>query len=399
MRNYKYKYLWLLVLLLTGLVGPFAHALKFRYIEFEILKLPVWRFYEAEEDVVGYYPGGGLWPEGCLPDKGAEYVVSANEEFRKTRLGRKYPSEELEEGAEEVEIHHPKVRFLVDEPSNLPDLPSHPSAKAAPELAADSIAQILAAKPANMLMDPQNFLHGQRVNDILRFLELQSEQSKFDIYTVVLGRNQSVSAIDLFEVHEKWFGENYAALLLYHVNAPERTKLILGDNVPEGAAEKLVKQIVSKTSNAKLPEDQLENLAIELSIQLFGLAVEMDRPEPVEVVEPVIEVIQLDILPQPQSPPEPVAVVALKRPVGPVEGKPENSLIGTKVADGSLVTSIMRISCSIIAIAIFVWLAGWVLRRRTDAEPITFPTCPPQPRLSGEFSGGTFYGMDLNPSD
>jgi len=347
MRISSHTFLTVLVLFFIGATCSSVHAFKFRYIEFEILTLPVWRYHEADQDTVGYYPGGGLWPDGLLPEKGADYIIAANEEFRKSRLERKYPVAEMEEEPVEEEIYDPEVRYLVDTNDELPELPVANQIDSLSELPEDVLKQILADRPTDRVMDPQNFLQGQRVNDIMRFLEVQSSQASFDIYTVVLPENQTLPETDLQELHQRWFGDDYSALIVYHVNAPGQTRLLLGDRFQASVVEKLTNQITVVAAEMPAPEDQLEALAIELSIQLYG----MERPDLIAtVVEPIaqpeemtfsavtaspeviekieliedfemVEEAELRPVAQIQTPEE--TIFTLNRPIGPVEVQKE----------------------------------------------------------------------------
>ena len=417
------KFSFSLIVLTLGFASA-VRGLDFEYLEFEILTLPVWRYYEAEEDTAGYYPGGGLWPEGTLPKKGGiAHVVKADEEFRKARLWRKYPSLEPKEGGEEVQVPIPKVRYLASETDEiLPELPSHESvAEELPELTAAEIDELIGQKPEQMLIDPQGLINGQRANDIMRFLEFHSEQAKFQIYALVLGENQQLpESVNLDQVHEDWFAETKTALLIYHQNAPLKTRVILGQKisvqVEPGFVYSLIENSIAGRMESEDSADQLEKIAIELSIQLFGLESHLNRPKtPVKVEEAPLVAAEFGPQNQPiEAATEPTEFLfPLTTPIEPIAFEQDPKLakwsnawasvagfFKTNIENGRFVKWIVTCSCIVLGLAVCWLFWNFLARRRAEHQPsYHFPACTPQQRLGGQYCGGTFIEMSFNLDD
>ena len=71
--------------------------------------------------------------------------------------------------------------------------------------------------------------------------------------------------------------------MAYFLAHPERTEIVYGENVTEKLPQKVFEQIfkncVQEAQVAETPFDQVERLAIELSIRLYWLAKTLKREE------------------------------------------------------------------------------------------------------------------------
>ncbi len=145
-------------------------------------------------------------------------------------------------------------------------------------LTPELIKEYFARRPPQFLVDPQHLLTEQKINDLERFLEYHSEESPFDIYLMVFGPNQTVpDEISLAAKHQEWFGgKENAVLVAYRMMEPDKTAIEMGSKVrsslPESAFQKVFDHCVGEATVASIPADQLERLAIELSIRLYWVS-------------------------------------------------------------------------------------------------------------------------------
>lgn len=142
----------------------------------------------------------------------------------------------------------------------------------------------LRQRPLDFLVDPLALLTEQRSNDVSRFLEYHSEEAPFDICLMVLRENERIpEGTSLAELHQKWFGDERVALVVYPFGQPRKTQFEFGPAVRDRVSSTVVGRIeqscVAEAAVGADPSDQVEKLSIELSIRLYWLGRILDRPQ------------------------------------------------------------------------------------------------------------------------
>lgn len=340
--------------------------------------LPSWK---SDGATVPYFPGGGLWPDASLPKGGVAYIEKVLAPSSETEVAKTVPTEYVVLREEPGDIVAPFEG--VEESSDLPPIDEALQ------------KQFFGSKPTEYLIDPQGLVTEQKANDVLRFLEMHAEESRFVIYPVVLGKNQTVpDAIDLKQIHREWFGDRLAIMVVYHYLEPDSLEIVynesLAPKIPATVFHKIRQNCVGEAKLADNGPDQLEKITIELSIQAFWLEKLMDR-EPLTIRLPAEETQVAVHAPAPiiepvEAPVEIEEVFALPKPDPAPE--PESNLIRIIVVGSS----------SILLLAVLLFLRELVVSRLSrKQEPILFPSFPGQPRLGGEFTGGAFIGISYDP--
>lgn len=342
-------------------------------------ELPEW---DSAGESSHWYPRGGLWPEGALPEGALAYFKAKS--VRKTRP---VPTEYI---------------VLKEETNPVQDLGNLEAQDDLPPIGSKLQNQFFGQRPTRYLIDPQHIITEQKANDVLRFLEIHAEDSRFAIYPVVLGRNQTVPEdVDLPQLHKDWFGGEPTLLFAYQVRVPDSLRIIYNDDVavkiPKAVLAKIRDHCVSEAKLADNGADQLEKIVIEMSIQAFWLEKLMDRapsePEVTVVPEEVTAIpkISEEIRPRVVAEIEPVAVE--KPAVSPYRDQ-----IDAVVTPG-LIRALIIGSSAILFLAMILFLKTFVSRRKNNGpEPVLFPGYHRQERLGGEFSGGTFVGLSYDPA-
>jgi len=196
----------------------------------------------------------------------------------------------------------------------------------------------------------------------------------------------------LEKLHGSWFGENPSVLMVYHRERPELTKLVYNTSVTAAFEKTVFDRIMQNclregaaTENAP---DQVEKMAVELSIQLYWLTRLLER----QVTDR-------------NSSAEGTAVAEAGKSVSGAPNVLREDAPGLFPEGGSVKWMQMAAkSVVLLAIVLIAGLIGWAVMwfwRRDSAggKPLLFPDCETVPRLGGEFSGGGFVGMSFEIGD
>ncbi len=385
------------------------------------VELPAWD--EASEASV-YYLGGGLWPKNLIPDVTAadqqpggettatEPVVAAVgtttvqiDFVGPPAPGRPQPQPIVitiadasqakfygPQGAADEgrggELSMQRVRENPDGTFYVPEeIVEEEAYEPLPPLEGELADLYFAHAPVDYLIDPQRLLTEQKSNDIMRFLEFHADESKFRIFVMAIGENQKVpDDVNLDELHEKWFSDNPTVLMLYYREKPELTELVFNSNVrntlPASVFERIRQNCLREGAVADLAPDQVEKMAIELSIQLYWLsrliASENKDRATINAAATVHE-----LMASPDAP-------ELLREYAPGIFIDESG----KVL--SFIVTLVFILGGLALVGTIAWVAMWWRGREVvSGEPLLFPEIQIARRLGGEFSGGAYVGMSF----
>jgi hypothetical protein len=242
--------------------------------------------------------------------------------------------------------------------------------------------------PVEFLIDPQHLLTEQKSNDIQRFLEFHSDEAEFDIFVMVLGEKQTVPEdTDLKALHAQWFADRPTLLMLYYREHPDLTELVVNDRIssalPVTVMAQVRENILREGSATDHAPDQVEKMAIELSIQLYwvGRLLEQGSKEGREL-----------------------AATGSAREMAASADAPEvlrefapQFFLSEKV---KAVPYLLFVMLGLLAFAGggMLWAAWrwWQERERIGGRALLFPHFQITPRLGGEFSGGSYVGMSFD---
>jgi hypothetical protein len=318
-------------------------------------ELPSWKSEHAGRP---YFPGGGLWPIEPAQKKHKTAPETKAAENEQPVLKRDYVILRKKDIAP---IGGGAVR---DIPDDLPPLDS------------DLYQKYFASSPSQFLIDPQNLMTEQKANDVLRFLEFHAQQSGFVIYGMVFGKNQVLPEHhDWSQLHHKWFNGANSILVVYHLQNPESLQLYFNPSIISQLPESVVSRIRSCcVAEARLADDgpdQFEKIAIELSIQAFGLE-KLQARSPISK-KPVLS--HTTILPSP----------------APLRNS-DSSLVSP-----ALIKSLIIGSTGILLLSLVFFLMQSISTQRLrQQQPILFPGLPKQERLGGLHCGGTYIGISFD---
>lgn len=367
-------------------------AISFRVVsEFEVLTLPFWYMADGPK---GYYPGGGLFPEACLPKGGADYIAKMEKE--------KLPKV-------------PKVNMLDLEPQGLDVLPSR-LVLDLPEIEGELADYYIGQKPVEHLIDPQQLIDPKVANHILRFLENHSASADIDIFVFVLGGLQELPAdVDMVQLHQEWFTDRPAVTMIYRFDQLSNTELIYNTDF----ANRLPTEVFMEIGQACMAEvegvydvaDQLEKFTLELGIQTFRLQSLYEKAPILEEVQPIApESLIADVEPTIQDDLELANVESMPALVESVD---EELTLATaslhekllhlreqKLGRWIAITSCLLLIVSIaLAIRLLTCRDPFSRRREATLENVpetVFPEFESQPRLGGQRSGGRFVGVSFD---
>lgn len=370
------------------------------------VEMPEWN--EATE-ATGYSLGGGLWPGGLLPgedsESGEEGEVAEAGSAEKIEENPVANREDLEffgpaEGTEPLPTEVaaaspvPGVGLREQAGSDLPGSGEAVAEEAEPLPPIEGELQDLYFEhsPVEFLVDPQRLLTEQKSNDIKRFLEFHSDESPYHIYVFVVGESQKIpDEVDLQQLHREWFSDNPTVMMVYYREAPDMTEFVYNDSVtsslPGSVFERIRQNCLREGAATDLAPDQVEKMAIELSIQLYWLSrlreAETSGTQEITADTPVHE------LPASEDAPE------LLREYAPGIFLEES---GRKVV--SIILTALLIVGAVVAFAAAGWVVLWWRGRdRVSGGPLIFPSFHVVPRLGGEYSGGGFVGMSFEVND
>lgn len=372
------------------------------------VEMPEWG---EPTEAAAYQLGGGLWPTGILGEAEEESteaeteIVKAPEAKEGETVADATVSKEqalkFYGPAGEVDSTEPiTADTAVKAPEAGPEsvgeglkFPDEEPAQEAPVEALPPLEGKLADTyfehaPMDFLIDPQRLLTEQKSNDIKRFLEFHSDESEFHIYVMVFGETQEIpDDVNLRQLHKEWFSESPTVMMLYYREHPEITEFVYNDNVssslPKSVFDRIRQNCLREGGATDLAPDQVEKMAIELSIQLYWLS-RLMKHETKEGQQLAAET-ELHEMPASADAPE------LLREYAPGIFLEEK---GRKVL--SMIFTTLLILGTVLAVAAVGWCVMWWRNRdRVAGKPLLFPSFEIIPRLGGEYSGGGFVSMSF----
>ena len=370
------------------------------------VELPSW----GSGDAPGAYPlGGELWPTSLLPERAADSatsdpaeapgaVAAAGVEIHGPPApGRSTPQPSRfygPDGLAETTGSDPSLQRVRENPDGTFTFPDEMEEEEAyeplPPLEGELADLYFAHAPIDYLVDPQRLLTEQKSNDIMRFLEFHADESKIRIFVLAIGENQTLpEGVDLQELHREWFSDDPAVVMLYYREKPEMTELFFNesirDSLPKSVFDRIRQNCLREGAVADFAPDQVEKMAIELSIQLYWLSrlleSEAKGETPLASASGVHEMMASADAPE------------LLREYAP------GIFIDESGRMISLVLTFVFVLGGLAAVGSFGWiLMWWRGREGVSGEPLLFPEFRMARRLGGEFCGGGFVGMsfDLN---
>ena len=187
---------------------------------------------------------------------------------------------------------------------------------------------------------------------------------------MVLRENERIpEGTSLAELHQKWFGDERVALVVYPFGQPRKTQFEFGPAVRSRVSSTVLGRIeqscVAEAIVGADPSDQVEKLSIEMSIRLYWLGRILDRPQTMTEAEAEAAADQ--------------------------QRTADNN--GTSLAGGLLAGRAMQWWWLFVG-ALFSVMAGgflrWFFRRNSLAgEPMFFPDREQAVRLGGPCAGGS----------
>ena len=358
------------------------------------VELPEW---DDPTGATGYILGGGLWPKGLVTEEGSTTTppavagtVAADGTATVTTPGavQFYGPQGSVEGGAVPPGGRPSLIEKPDGTFVVPQVAVEEEAyEPLPPIEGELKDLYFAYAPVDFLIDPQRLLTEQKSNDIKRFLEFHSDESKFRIYVMALGEDQKIPAdIDVQALHKKWFSDAPTVLMLYYREKPQLTQLVFNesvrDSLPKSVFDRILQNCLREGGMTELAPDQVEKMAIELSIQLYWLSRLMESENKDE--RSIAAASSVHELMASSDAPE------LLREYAP----------GIFIDDSSKVISLIFTAVVILGCLAVLGLIGWIIlwwkgRENVSGEPLLFPEFTISPRLGGEFSGGGFVGMSF----
>lgn len=361
------------------------------------IELPEW---EAEEDQ--FVLGGGLWPAESAPgeiENSENVIVSSTTDDQPidTTPGAPPPIVNSPGRAEDLAaLTRPSILgtggvalrpvegLRVPTPMLMPLRIEEVITSELPPIEGNLRDRYFALAPIDHLVDPQQLLTEQKSHDIERFLQYHAEEAEFDICLLLFGGTQEIPEdLSLEQKHREWFGNQPIVTVAYFLAHPERTEIVYGENVskalPKNAFEEIFKYCVREAQVAETPFDQVERLAIELSIRLYWVAKTLERDAAGELTG----------VPADRENPE-------------WEGGPV--VLGSAAPGDFLGTNLGRFPWVLTGISGAMLLGAiggiwwWWRRDSLAAKPMLFPELEVPSRLGGAFSGGGYVGISFNVS-
>lgn len=378
------------------------------------VELPAW---DDATDAGAYHLGGGLWPTSLIPSQEAAEAqaaatAEAGEEGASPALaetGAAAPAAEGDSvvapgatpgpaqfygpagGEVAVGASDPSLQRVRENPDGTFFVPEEVVETEAfeplPPLEGELADMYFATPPVDFLIDPQRLLTEQKSNDIMRFLEFHADESPIRIFVMAVGENQKIpEGIDLEDLHEKWFSDSPTVVMLYYREQPQLTELVFNasirDSLPKSVFDRILQNCLREGAVADLAPDQVEKMAIELSIQLYWLSRLMKQEgtdeQKLSAASSVHELMASRDAPE------------LLREYAP----------GIFIHERSKALSIAVTLIIVLGALTLFGFAGWIVlwwraREGVSGEPLLFPDFRIAKRLGGEFSGGGFVSMSF----
>jgi hypothetical protein len=381
------------------------------------LDLPEW---ESAEESGTYYLGGGLWPKSLIPDAtaaaeqpgapaegsgetpalvntGIEFVgppapgrnpIAAAAPATATSPAQFYGPAAGTEGIAASDPSLQRIRENADGTFTVPEeVVEEVAYEPLPPLEGELADLYFAHAPVEFLIDPQRLLTEQKSNDIMRFLEFHADESKIRIYVMALGENQKVPAdVNLEALHQKWFSDSPAVLMLYFREKPELTQLVFNESIrnslPKSVFDRILQNCLREGAVADLAPDQVEKMSIELSIQLYWLSRLMEQENKndpsLAAASTVHEMIASEDAPE------------LLREYAP------GIFIDERGKTLSVILTFVFVLGGLAVIGCVAWIVMWWRgRENVSGEPLLFPDFRIARRLGGEYCGGGFVSMSF----
>lgn len=376
------------------------------------VELPVW---DGATESESYYLGGGLWPKALIPDETAAARApgaageaapgvapdgtilpaatdSGTPDPAAPGAPRFYGPQGLADGTTAPPGTRPPVIENPDGTFVLPEeIVEEEAYEPLPPIEGELSDLYFAHAPVDFLIDPQRLLTEQKSNDIKRFLEFHSDESDFRIFVMALGETQTIPEdIEIEALHEKWFSDSPTVLMLYYREQPQLTQLVFNESVrgslPKSVFDRILQNTLREGGVTELAPDQVEKMAIELSIQLYWLSKLMEYENKEDQVRAAKSGIH-EMIASPDAP-------ELLREYAP----------GIFIEDTSKIISLVFTLVVVVGGLALIGLIGWGIlawkgREKIAGQPLLFPEFQISPRLGGEFSGGGFVGMSFELGD
>jgi len=381
------------------------------------VELPMW---DESTESESYHLGGGLWPKSLLPDEnaaGQDPAVAAGASPGIAPDGTILPAAPgfeiagppapgatapgtpqfygpqgpvdgtgVTPGNRPAVIENPDGTFVIPQ-----EVVEEEAYEPLPPLEGELSDLYFAHAPVDFLIDPQRLLTEQKSNDIKRFLEFHSDESSFRIFVMALGETQKIPAdIDIEALHKKWFSDSPTVLMLYYREQPQLTRLVFNESVrtslPKSVFDRILQNTLREGGVTELAPDQVEKMAIELSIQLYWLSKLMEHENKDDQARAANSSIH-EMIASSDAP-------ELLREYAP----------GIFIEDTSKVISLVFTLVIVVGGLALIGLIGWGVlawrgRENVSGQPLLFPEFRISPRLGGEFSGGGFVGMSFELGD
>lgn len=381
------------------------------------LDLPEW---DTPEDSGVYYLGGGLWPKSLIPDAtaaadqpvapaegvavaptgvntGFEFVgppAPGRAQVAGTTPGNAPGPTQFygpAAGTEGVVAADPSLQRIRENPDGTFTVPEEIVEEEAyeplPPLEGELADLYFAHAPVEFLIDPQRLLTEQKSNDIMRFLEFHADESKIRIYVMAIGENQKVPAdVNLEALHQKWFSDSPAVLMLYFREKPELTQLVFNesirDSLPKSVFDRILQNCLREGAVADLAPDQVEKMAIELSIQLYWLSRLMEQENKNDPSLAAASTVH-EMMASPDAP-------ELLREYAP------GIFIDESGKTLSVILTFVFVLGGLAVVGCIAWIVMWWRgRENVSGEPLLFPDFRIARRLGGEYCGGGFVSMSF----
>lgn len=339
----------------------------------------------------GSFPlGGGLFPEGSLaaPPPGQTPIsdsIAAVRDAPAPTLGNDRP---------------PVLTMRT--PDFAPD--PLPVPESLPKVEGELRARFFGTRPNHCLVDPQGLLTEQRTYEVQRYLEYHAEAADIDIYLLVFGLKQDLPTdISLPDLHQRWFGDQPAALVTYHLDQPAKSKIEYGQRITQAMKDDALRLVLQRCLREALiadePQDQIERFTLELSASLADVSAEYRRLSgggfpalaSSNAVPKSIQVASLGNAGVQMHQEEPyLAAIPDEAALAPMAQASAMPLLAYwPVAAGAL---------GALGLFSFGGITAARIWRRDSlaAEPVLFPERELPMRLGGSYSGGGFVSMSYD---